>query len=247
MPFTLVAYSASQTNAALTAVAALPDNHITVAGNDVRIPDWAPLLLGVYGMGTAALRYQMQSPSLRRLLNLEVGPFDAAVIPANPPAFMDMFQTPVPLLVSEGLNAFETDSGAGRHTVLAWLGTEAPQPVLAPVFTVRVTAAATLVANQWTNSALTFDQVLPPGQYQIVGAQFASTNLQAFRFVIPGFAYRPGGPGTSLLSRYVWPWFRRGRLGVWGTFTNIVPPTVDFLANAADTSESGILDLVKVS
>ena len=72
MAFTLVGYTESQdTSNALTAVAALADPHVTINGDDIIIPELNQLL-GIYASGTTITRAQLRSPSLRRVVNLEV-------------------------------------------------------------------------------------------------------------------------------------------------------------------------------
>ena len=80
--------------------------------------------------------------------------------------------------------------------------------------------------------------------YDIVGARFRSTNIIAFRFVFVGGKYRPGAIGYAATTSLDYDKFRAGNLGVWGSFAHNAPPTVDVLANVADTSEVGELDLV---
>src|SRR6266702_3005832 len=112
---------------------------------------------------------------------------------------------------------------------------------------VRVSATTTLVAFVWTNGAITFDQSLPAGRYQLVGARFNSAGLIAYRCVIPGYEWRPGGIGVTVDSGAEGNIFRQGNFGVWGEFAHNTPPTIDFLSATADTSETGELDLIKLA
>ncbi len=248
MPFSLVGWSESQDSAVLVNVAALADPHIRVFGDDVLIPDFASQLVALYALGPNTTRAQLQSPSLRRMVNLEVTPIDVAALPTTRPPVAQFLDSPLPLIPDESVNALaaEDAAGAARSTLLAWLADGPLSPITGEIYTVRVTNATTLVANAWTNGGLTFDQTLQPGEYAIVGAMFRSTNLQAFRFVVPGVAHRPGGVGHAAISAITLPGQRRGGWGEWLRFRHTVPPTVDFLANGADASQVGELDLVKV-
>lgn len=248
MPFSTVAWSESQDSAVLVNVAALADPHIRVIGDDVLIPEFASLLVALYALGPNTTRAQLQSPTLRRMLNPEITPIDVAALPTTRPPFVMFHDSPIPLIPDESVNALaaEDAAGAARSTILAWLADGPLSPVSGEIYSVRVTNATTLVANAWTNGALTFDQTLQPGEYAIVGAQFRSTNLQAFRFVVPGGAHRPGGVGFAAISAIAPPGQRRGGWGEWMRFRHTVPPTVDFLANGADSSQVGELDIIKV-
>ena len=112
---------------------------------------------------------------------------------------------------------------------------------------VRVTAATTLVAFNWTNAALTFDQTLPAGEYMVVGGRFNSAGLLAWRCVFPGLPWRPGGIGVTSDGGPEGTIFRVGNFGAWGSFRHNTPPTIDFCSATADTSETGHLDLIKIS
>lgn len=247
MPFTLVGWSASADQAALVALPVIPDPHLTVQGNDIRVPAFANKLIGVYVNGVNLTRAQLQSPSLRTVLNYEIAPLDRGALPATPAIWRPLMDDEIDLLEDESINLLTSEDGAGatRMNGFIWLGSEVPAVVNGPTFTMRVSAAVTLTAFGWTNAALTFDQTLPPGEYAIVGAQFRSTNLIAFRFVLPGAFHRPGGIGSAAVSALVPPGQRMGGWGEWGRFRHTTPPTVDFFAGAADAAETGELDLMK--
>jgi len=245
--FTLVAYSsaAAGINAALTALAAVPDPHVRVVANDIIVPADFNVLWGSYGVGATLTRAQLQSPALRRILQIDVAPFDTgSALPASPRKVYFRDADPIPLDPAEALNAFITNTASDRETVLAWLGPGASKPDNRPCYTMRATATPTAVAGAWTNGSLTFDQTLPSGTYDLVGARGRSTNLIAFRFVFVGGTYRPGAIGYAASAIQDYDKFRDGNLGVWGSFKHNAPPTVDFLANAADAAFTLELDLV---
>jgi hypothetical protein len=246
--FTTIAWSASVDQVALAAIAAVPDPHVRVNINDIIVPTALANLVGSAGIGINLTRVQLVSPSLRRLLNLEVAPFDRTALPAVPFKLHDLRDNPIKLDGEEALNAFTAEDGAGatRMNALAWIADGPIVPIKGDIRTVRVTAATTLVAFQWTNAALTFDQSLPAGRYQLVGARFASAGLLCARAVFPGNPWRPGVIGIVADSGPEGEIFRRGNWGVWGEFTHNTPPTIDFLSATADAAETGELDLIKV-
>lgn len=246
MPFTLVGFSESQDSAVLVNVAALADPHIRTAGDDIIVPDWAPLLIAVQAFGLNVTRAQLISPSLRRVLNYEISPLERATLPASPHRWRDLFPDGLALSPDEALNAQVAEDAAGaiRTTVLCWLADGPLSPVSGDIFTVRYTAAVAAVANAWSNMAITFDQVLYPGEYACVGARLSSTNLQAFRFVVPGAFNRPGGIGAQAVGDILLPSQRRGGWGEWFRFRHNSPPTLDVLANAADAAFTGEMDLI---
>jgi hypothetical protein len=253
--FTLIGYTESQDSAVLVNVAALADPHVRVSGDDIIIPGEQPgnpalnSLIGAYALGPNLTRAQLLSPSLRRLLNPEIAPLDIAAEPSSPTAFIDLRFNPILLDPEEALNAQAAEDGAGatRATILAWLADKLIEPISGDIRSVRVTNASTLVANAWTNGALTFDQTLPAGRYAIVGGRFVAAGLQAWRCVFVGYQWRPGAIGYDTASEVEHAAFRHGALGSWGEFNHNTPPTIDFLSNSADTSQTGVLDLVKLA
>ena len=245
--FTLVGYSsaAAGINAAMTALPAVADPHVRVVGNDIYVPTDFRFLWGGYGVGPTLTRAQASSPSLRRTFLPEIAPLDVgSALPASPRKILLFDESPIELLGGEALDANLTNTASDRETILIWLGPGASKPDNRPFFTLRVTATPTAVAGAWTNGAITFDQTLPAGRYDLVGARFRSTNLIAFRFVFVGGTYRPGAVGYAATTSLDYDKFRSGNLGIWGNFAHNAPPTVDFLANAADASFAGELDLV---
>lgn len=245
--FTLVAYSsaAAGINAALAALAAVADPHVRVVANDIIVPGDFKFLWGATGIGPTMTRAQLASPSLRRSFLHEIAPLDVgSALPASPRKLYLADDNPLQLDGGEALDAFITNTASDRETVLVWLSNGPSKPLDKPFTTMRVTATPTAVAGAWTNGALTFDQTLPAGRWQVVGARFRSTNLIAFRFVFIAGTYRPGALGYAATTSLDYDKFRAGNLGAWGDFAHNAPPTVDFLANAADASFTGELDLV---
>lgn len=248
--FGTVAWSQSVDSAGvLTPLAALADQSVRVNGNDIIVPTGLQNLVAAYGLGPSITRGQLVSPSLRRYLNPEIAPLDVNALPTPPIGIMQLYDNPILLDAEEALDANFAESGAGasRGTVLAWLADSPIEEVTGDIRTVRVTGTTTLVANAWTNGSLTFDQTLPAGTYQCVGARFFSTNGQAFRMVFVNQGWRPGGIMMQNATQDDPDVFRFGKMGVWGEFKHNTPPTVDFLANGADTAQTGVLDLVKIA
>lgn len=249
--FTLVGFSASQdTSGALTTTAALADPHVRVSGNDISIPGDIPNVAGVYAVGATMTRASLVSPSIRRRYPFEVFPIDAAATPTDPWHFHDVSQSVITLDPDESLNFQFAESGAGaqRGSGFVWLSDGPIQPDTAgEVFTIRATGSTTLATYAWTNCALTFNDTLPAGQYEILGMHAFSAGAIAARLVIPQYAYRPGVICSLTANVYDSEKFRYGNYGVFGTFSHMTPPTVDFCSSSADTSQTVYLDLRMVS
>jgi hypothetical protein len=250
MPWTLVAFSESQDSASLVNVAACADPHVRVSGDDVVVPANLNFVFGVYGIGVSITRAQLVSPSIRRRYPFEVTPLELASEPADPVKYYPFPASPIQLDPDESLNfqAAEGGAGATRSTGLVWLSDGPISPVSGlEVFTIRATNTSTLSAYAWTNGALTFSDTLPAGDYAVVGMRASSTGMIAARLVFSQYPWRPGCIASDTLGEVGHPAFRQGNLGEWGTFSHNTPPTVDFLSDSADTSQTVDLDLVMIT
>ena len=246
--FTLVVFYETQATPTLALVAGLADPHVRVAADDIYVPDALPFLLAYMVVGDVYItQARIESPSLRSLANIDVCPLNLALEPSSPPLLVDIHSVPKALAGREGLNLRVSGSQAVRTFGLIWLGDGPIVPVTGEVFTVKAKSATTLVAYTWTNGAITFEQTLPTGRYQVVGMRAKSAGLVAARLVFSGGAWRPGCVGCDAYSDVPNDVFRAGNLGVWGEFNHDLPPTVDFLSVSADTSEEIWLDLIKIA
>lgn len=248
--FTLLAYSESQdTGGTLSYVAGLADQHVRVEDDNIVVPAGMAYLLGAYALGTSITKAQVESPSLRRTLLLDLPYIDrGSTTPSSPHYLNSFFYNPIPLEEFEILRVLvaEDATGAERETVLVWIGDGAQSTVSGEFYTVEASSSTTLNAYEWTNGALSLSQTLPAGRYQVVGFQARSDGLIAARLVFVGLPWRPGVLGTTAAGQRSHSLFRRGALGIYGEFAHDQPPTVDFLSSTADTSETVWLDLVKV-
>lgn len=250
MPWTQIGYTESIDSATLTPVDELADGqHMTASGDGYIVPEEVNRLILAYALGPNVTRARVVAPSLRLPVIPEIVPIDVAALPSSPIRMNDWRLSPIPLEPNEVVTAeaAEDAAGASRATILLWLSSGPVEPLRGDIRTLRVTNTTTLVANAWTNGALTLDQELPAGRYACVGARFRSTNLQAFRLVFREQQWRPGGIGFAAVSGLDLELFRRGNMGLWGEFPHNLVPTVDFLANGADSSQTGELDLIKVA
>lgn len=245
----LCGFTASQDSAVLLNVAAIPDPSMRIEGNNVIIPAAVNTLVMAWANGVNLDRAQLQSPSMRRILNQEISPIAISASNPAPFPFIDKRATPIVLDPDEPLSCQASESGAGatRQNIFACLAPGALAPIQGDIRSVRVTNTTTLGAFGWTNGSLTFDQSLPAGQYQLVGGRFNSAGLLAWRAVFVGGMWRPGAPGFTTAALVDPLEFRLGNMGVWGVFDHNLPPTIDFFSASADTSQTGVLDLIKIA
>jgi hypothetical protein len=247
--FTLGAYYASQASGYTTYLAVAPaaDAHLTLSGNDIFVPSGCNNLAGAYGMGASLGSLRFTSPSLRANMPVDIEPLDVGAVPSSYPPFFDMFDSPIPLMTNEALDAYEMSSvTANAKYIGAWLSSGAITPTNAKSIPVKTTGTTTLVAHTWTAVPLTFPSSLPAARYQCVGARFHSATAILGRFIVPQYPWRPGAIGLSdAIKSDAWR-FRGGNAGVWFEFDSRQPPQAEFLATGTEAAETVIMDLVRL-
>jgi len=257
MSFSIAAwYQSIDTGAALTAINALSDQHLTTSGTDVLVPTKTNKLVGTYALGADLTQAQFSTPSLRSKVLLDFETIETGATPTNGNlAVNNMFSTPVQLVSGEGARMYVINDGVAASNVYgaAWFGDGSREIPEGEIFTVKLTGSTTLTANAWTLVPLTASQQLPAGRYAIVGARFRSANAILGRLVISGESSRPGCVAENVATDLDGSsfgkdvaLFRRGGCGVWGEFEHTYLPQAEFLASAADTAETVFLDLIQI-
>ena len=258
----MCAFSESKAASVLTPFAAVPDPHLTVVGNDITVPELNKVI-GIMAFSPNMRAAQLVSPSLRRMWNFDISNFNRGTLPLYVQAvneggtatydvitgdgYVDLRDNPLELDIAEKLNFFADNGGTAERTnCIVILADAPPTPVKGKIFTVKATSAVTLTAYAWTNAPITFTQTLPAGRYACVGMKAKSTNLIAARAVPVGYTWRPGCIGVKHYHQRGLDVFRYGNLGVLFEFEFDQPPTIDYLAAAADTSQEVWFDLIQV-
>lgn len=245
--FFTAAQAAGATNVALGAVA---DQSITVSSNARFILPQrmkARAGLAVCANLTAA---RINAPSLRSFILPQIYPGNVGATVASPVEVAD-WGTNGPVIQANEELAIETSNNAGAavvaSAVLFLTDGNDPNPA-GPYSTLVATAAVTLVAGQWVFSQLVFDQVLPTGEYTVVGMRASCPNGLAARLVFPGQTqWRPGCVTDNAYSgkQIRTPW-TTGLAGVYGKFRNTAQPGVEVLGLVAGAQTlTCFLDLMK--
>lgn len=254
MPLTTVAFYENVDQAGLyNPCAAIADQSVRVTGNDIQVPTLNQVVAIAVGLeSVAARRARLVSPSLRVKSNYQIVPTNgqaaAAQEPDSPQAVVDLRETPLVLVVGEQLNLelLANPVAAQDQWGVVWLADGPVAKAGGAIFTVRATSATAAVAGAWTNVAITFEEDLPRGRYQLLGLRPESTGMVAARAVFVGSGHRPGALGADSHGDQQHPMFRMGGLGVWGEFEDIEPPTMDVLAVSADATQEFYMDLVQL-
>lgn len=244
MASTLVAYHKAAVSATLLPLAVVADPHVSYAGNDLTVPVLNRIVAALI-FGNAPTQAQIQSPSLRRLVQEDIGSMIATEVTATADvALHDKREDPLALDVSEKLNVYTVHTLDGW--ALVWLADGPIVPAHGDIHTIRCTTGHTAAADGWENVALTLGQTLPAGRYQIVGMRAFGTNLLAARLVLIGYSWRPGCPAGVNINATIAYKFRYGAFGVLGEFEFDQPPSVDLIGTGVTAAEEVYLDLIQI-
>lgn len=233
-----------------TAINAVREEVLFTNGVDIRVPVGLPFVCGELALindVTVLPRAELQSPSLRTQCNIDVEPIASAATPGNIPELNWHGANPIPLQPDEALNLFMLSDPAAPvvHYGLVYFADGPQQAAQGQVFSIRATSAVQQAVGAWTNGSLTFAQSLPAGQYAIVGMRARGTGLVAARLVFPDQTPRPGVPAALLTAGIDNMNLRFGNAGVFGTFPNTLPPTVDVLGGTA-VAQQYVFDLIRL-
>ena len=253
MTFHMVAFSeAMVTGNTFASVTPVPDPTVTINGDNLLVMDRYNQLFAAAGFGTTGsvvTNIQVQTPSLREMFFPNITPSVVGVTFNGLPATTEFFDNPIPLETNEGLQVWSDASSAataGQQGSLIMLSDGARKPITSTrIFTMRTTAAITQVASTWVNGSLTFNQTLPVGWYEIVGMRAEASGLLGARLVFVGESAvtRPGCPGSATAQSMDNYNYRMGRLGTWGKFHSLTPPSIDVIGTSG-TSQVIYLDLI---
>jgi hypothetical protein len=236
--------------AAFVPITAVPEQMIFTDGDNLRVPDQLPFIIGAAAaIGDASgLRAQVAAPSLRMLANYDIEPVVLADVFGSPPETNFHPQRAIPLTPDEAVNFYveSNPAAAEQHYGGVWLADGPQTPVVGNFFSIRAVGAITQVLTAWTNGNLTFAQTLPAGRYQVIGMRARSADALFARLVFPEQVARPGVPCVNAIGDTDIVAFRFGNAGVFGEFPSTNPPTLDVIGGAG-TAQYLILDMVRVS
>lgn len=208
-------------------------------------------LLAAISMGISTSRTRIDAPILRQRSQVDLWPLTRAAIPDTPARLVDFLASPIQLKAAEEIVVRHSGNGVTgtneNWTSVLFVGDGSTVRSSGPFTVLQGTGATTLTANAWTNCPITWSESLPAGTWEIVGFHAYSANGQAARLVTPGQWHRPGCvAGNTNLAHFGTPLFFGGDFGSYGRFNTTALPSVEFLANAADTAETVYLKCVKV-
>lgn len=246
--FHLAAFSESVAIGATTQqIDGVPDGILTrSASNNFLAPDGCRLFAAT-GLGTNLTRMRINTPVARYVAFPQIAPTNAGTTVPSP-ANLSLFENAgiKPNASDEiAIEAGQNNAAAQIERAGLWLMFQRKEPTPGVKYRTRFTATITAVAESWASGAITFDQTIPAGIYQIQGMQCFGANLFLSRLIFPGGGWRPGVLCNNLVSDIPRREFTDGTFGVFGEFNSVNVPQLEILSTGANTAQEGFLDLVR--
>jgi hypothetical protein len=234
---------------------AIDDQVLYTNGKDLRVADGYEYLMGIYPIRfhTAIYETRITSATLR-MLSPEYALFGAtSVVWLGYPSLGNRPQEPIRLTPGESIRSEvrlgAADSTARGQFVYVLLGGGRPVPVQSGYRRVRATTPSQVMAiGAWQDTTLEWEDELPYGKYQIIGAHFGQllgTPIFA-RIMLPGQSQRPGNICVPLNESVASIGLTGGEVGVWGEFDLNQPPSLQVMVGAASATRVSVtLDVVR--
>lgn len=230
-------------------VNAVADQILTQSAQSNFIAPSGSRIAAAIGGGVDAAAARINTPSARFVGFPSVAPLGTGTTAVNPPnlAFWGEYG-PKPRDADEvSYEAFHSNVGAQVQWGLMWWMFQRRPWTPGVQYRLRWTAAITGVVGSWASGALSFDQTLPSGVYEIQGMNAFGTNLLGARLIFPGGGWRPGVLAMNTLSSSPRREFTDGSFGVFGQFDSVNQPTLEIFVEAANSAQQGFFDLVRVA
>jgi hypothetical protein len=244
-------YESITNNSTYTEVNGVLDQSMSLDSNSRFIMPGNWKILGAYGMGINLSAFRLSAPSLRTMFLPEIYPAnDTADVPVLD-AIVNYAQYGPRLVQNEPLIVECSRAGADAQPVIGgiWIAPDFTPAPRGPAYTARFTFTLTIVAGSWVLGALTQDQTLPAGDYEVVGMACVCNDATFARLVFPGVSQLR--PGVLVNDAYgdltLTDPFRFGRFGTFGRFSNTAIPAIEVLGDTAGAETGAVyLDLIKV-
>jgi hypothetical protein len=220
--------------------ASLQNNHYILQA------DWFIRWAAAFGVNLTNAR--INTPRLRTISLPSIQPVETAVTPGNLPgiSWFDGGMLKIAAIDETAMEMTDT-AGAGNLSGLVGLVDQLNNNIPAgPVSVLRATATITVGNGVWGQGTFTFDQTLPAGRYAVIGMDVVGANLIGARLLFQGGGPRPGVVArTAVANKPDWN-FLSGYAGNWGEFESTAQPLIELFGNAAPTTQTIFLKVVKI-
>jgi hypothetical protein len=200
---------------------------------------------------TVQPRARLVAPSIKSRYNgrtaIEVPALASTIEPASPPVMNDWRAQPYEFDGGErlSLETLNNPAAAADQAAVLYMSDGAISPVdpRGGYWARFTTTAAAVTADTWNSRALTADETLRKGRYEVLGGRVISTTLIQARLNFPlGGHARPPVASADARADIPAPMLQPGQLGVLGAFDDDNLPVVELFVDAAD-NEVQVVDL----
>lgn len=233
---------------AFTQVNGVLDNILTRSANSNFIAPSGSQIVASIGGGVDAARQRINTPSARYVGFPSIAPLGTGVTANNPQNLAFWGGAGIRPADADEISVEAVQSNVGAQVAwnLMWLAFGRKPWTPGMQYRLRWTASITGVVGSWASGALSFDQTLPSGIYEIQGMDAFGANLLGARLIFPGGGWRPGVLAHETLSTVPRREFVDGSFGVFGQFDSVNQPQLEIFVEAANTAQEGFFDLVRV-
>lgn len=245
LPFYTAALASGASNVALGAVT---DPVFPIQNSLYTMPKDLRLMVGYVGIpDLTAIRLNM--PSLLQPFIPYLDPVSLTALPANMPPLVRFGDQGWPLESSEQISLEASRAVVAAVPAYAglWMSASPPSKASGQIRTLFATAACVAAAGTWAQGNLTLVSQLQAGTYAVVGLSVYGTNALFSRLIFPNQAFRPGTLAQGAVGEWNDETFRRGNLGVWGTFENWNLPQIEVFGTGATATQTVLIDVIKTS
>jgi len=243
-----VGYTASLGSVTDSDVPAMVDPTVTINNNHV-VPPVDMKVVAAYTQGNTLGRSRLSTPKLRNLILPWIQPQTVGAAVPTDPNVADYRTSPLGLIATEEISWLFTTTAVGPAQTFGFLWLSDGRVPLPPgeIVTMRGTSTTAAVANAWTALSVSWSDALPAGRYALVGSCVFSATAVVHRWSFPGQPNRPGAVSQTSEGGRTHDMFRRGGLGVFGTFLQNALPIPEVVCTAADASHVVYMDIVKIA
>jgi len=214
------------------------------------VPTWVQWW---YGLGLTMTRVRLSAPRIKPIVRPVLAPVDQSATPTENLRLHDYWRHPIMLNAVEEVQMLRsnTTAVAERDFVVLTVGDNNRNVDQGELYVARGTTTFTPTVASWTSGAVTMDDTLQVGQYQIVGLRVNNSGGVAGRLIFPGAPIpgalpqiRPGCKVDQGVSGEGTWWQRFGMLGEYGRFEQVAVPQIEIMAATATANPEVILDII---
>jgi hypothetical protein len=244
-------------------IPAVRDQIVTQSPNGNYILQQDMIARAAYFRDAGAIRARLNTPDFRRVSIPNISPIQRQAGVTNLPAIERFVPANIKIPKIDEIIFEGSNNGAGGINAVGglWISPVGDTVNIPPgdVYKLHGTCTTTGVAAGWELQSLVLDEILPAGNYTIIGfdavqngavgaVEFARLAWTGGNSPGNGQLWRPGVLVRHGFNEQSWPFWTQGGWGVLGSFASTAPPQVEvFSAGGVGVGMDFFIDVVKIS